>query len=382
MAGEVSASSPAIGGTGSAGPPTGAGRLRPRPPRRERRRGRTGLADGFDGDGSSSGVIAGRKLPAPAAKAKKIQPANEVQGQAEASKLAFLSPVLRSFHKEKFMPRAIWKGSISFGLVNIPVGLYSATQAGADIKLRMLRAKDQSPIKYKRVAEADDKEVPWDEIVKGYEYEKGEFVLVTDEDFDKVNVASNQTVDIREFVDLADIDPMFFEQPYFLAPEKGGDKAYALLREALEKSGKVGIAKVVIKTREHLAAVKPMGKALVLELMHFADELADPNELNLPAHEPGKKELTMAEQLIDSMSGKWKPDEWKDEYREALMQLIEEKAAAPGKTARAPKATGRKPTNVVDLVSVLQESLNAHAKTEAKGKKSKIARHHVHRKAA
>ncbi len=281
------------------------------------------------------------------------------------------------------MPRAIWKGSISFGLVNIPVGLYSATQAGSDIKLRMLRAKDQSPIKYKRVAEADDKEVPWDEIVKGYEYEKGEFVLITDEDFDKVNVASNQTVDIREFVDLADIDPMFFEQPYFLAPEKGGDKAYALLREALEKSGKVGIAKVVIKTREHLAAVKPMGKALVLELMHFADELADPNELNLPAHEPGKKELTMAEQLIDSMSGKWKPDEWKDEYREALMELIEEKAAAPGKTVRAPKATGRKPTNVVDLVSVLQESLNAHAKTEAKGKKSKIARHHhAHRKAA
>jgi DNA end-binding protein Ku len=316
-------------------------------------------------------------------KQRKTGPRSNFRTQAGASKLAFASLVLRFSHKEKFMPRAIWKGSISFGLVNIPVGLYSATQGGADIKLRMLRAKDQSPIKYKRVAEADDKEVPWDEIVKGYEYEKGEFVLVTDEDFDKVQVASNQTVDIREFVDLADIDPMFFEQPYFLAPEKGGDKAYALLREALEKSGKVGIAKVVIRTREHLAAVKPMGKALVLELMHFADELADPNELNLPAHDPGKKELTMAEQLIDSMSGKWKPDEWKDEYREALMQLIEEKAAAPGKTVRAPKAAGRKPTNVVDLVSVLQESLNAHAKAEAKGKKSKVARHHhVHRKAA
>lgn len=275
------------------------------------------------------------------------------------------------------MPRAIWKGSISFGLVNIPVGLYSATRAGTNIKLRMLRAKDQSPIKYKRVAEADDKEVPWDEIVKGYEYEKGAFVVVTDEDFEKVNVASNQTVDIREFVDLADIDPMFFDQPYFLAPEKGGDKAYSLLREALEKSGKVGIAKVVIKTREHLAAVKPMGKALILELMHFADELADPNELNLPTHDPAKKELTMAEQLIDSMSGDWKPEEWKDEYREALMQLIEEKVAAPGKAPSAAKAGGRKPTNVVDLVTVLQESLNAHAK----GKKSK-ARPHAHRKAA
>lgn len=193
------------------------------------------------------------------------------------------------------MPRAIWKGSISFGLVNIPVGLYSATRPGNDIKLRMLRSTDQSPIKYKRTAEADDKEVPWEEIVKGYEYEKGQFVIVTEDDFAKVNVASNQTVDIREFVDLADIDPMFYDQPYFLAPEKGGDKAYSLLREALQKSGKVGIAKVVIKTREHVAAVKPLGKALVLELMHFADELADPNELKLPSGEPNKKELAMAE---------------------------------------------------------------------------------------
>lgn len=267
------------------------------------------------------------------------------------------------------MPRAIWKGSISFGLVNIPVGLYSATSSGKDIKLRMLRASDQSPIKYKRVAEADDKEVPWEEIVKGFEYEKGSFVVLTNEDFDKVNVASNQTVDIREFVELAEIDPMFFDQPYFLAPEKGGDKAYALLREALRQSGKVGVAKVVIKTREHLAAVKPMGKALVLELMHFSDELADANELNLPDSAPGKKELTMAEQLINSMTEKWHPEKWKDEYREALMQLIEEKAAAPGKEVRAPKAAGRKPTNVVDLVSVLQESLNAHAKSAGKTKK-------------
>ena len=189
------------------------------------------------------------------------------------------------------MPRAIWKGSISFGLVNIPVGLYSATRPGNEVKLRMLRARDESPIKYKRVAEADDKEVPWDEIVKGYEYEEGNFVIVTKEDFEQVNVASNQTVDIRQFVELSEIDPMFFDQPYFLAPEKGGDKAYALLRESLQETGKVGIAKVVIKTREHLAAVKPMGKALVLELMHFPDELADPSELRLPDTAPGKKEL-------------------------------------------------------------------------------------------
>lgn len=260
------------------------------------------------------------------------------------------------------MPRAIWKGSISFGLVNIPVGLYSATRSSNDIKFRMLRDNDLSPIKYKRVAEADDKEVPWENIVKGFEYEKGQFVLMTSEDFDRVNVASNQTVDIRQFVNLDEIDPMFFDQPYFLAPEKGGDKAYSLLRDALEQSGKVGIAKVVIKTREHLAAVKPLGKALVLELMHFADELADPNELNLPAVEPGKKELAMAEQLINTMSEKWEPQAFKDEYHEAMLKLIEEKVAAGGKEVSAPKAAGRKATNVVDLVAVLQESLNAHAK--------------------
>lgn len=280
------------------------------------------------------------------------------------------------------MPRAIWKGAISFGLVNIPVGLYSATRPGNEVKLRMLRESDQSPIKYKRVAEADDKEVAWEQIVKGYEYEKGQFVVLTKDDFDKVNVASNQTVDIRAFVDLSDIDPMFYDQPYFLAPEKGGDKAYALLREALKKSGKVGIAKVVIKTREHLAAVKPLGKALVLELMHFPDELAEPNELNLPDIAPGKKELTMAEQLIASMTDKWKPGKWKDEYREAMMKLIEEKVAEPGKAPRAPKAAGRKATNVVDLVSVLQESLNAHGKAGAKSKRTAKPRTQAHRKAA
>jgi DNA end-binding protein Ku len=283
------------------------------------------------------------------------------------------------------MPRAIWKGAISFGLVNIPVGLYSATRPGTDIKLRMLRESDHSPIRYKRVAEADDKEVAWENIVKGYEFTKGEFVIVTKEDFDKVNVASNQTVDIREFVDLAEIDPMFFDQPYFLAPEKGGDKAYALLREALAQSGKVGIAKVVIKTREHLAAVKPLGKALVLELIHFAEELADPNELNLPDVEPGKKELAMAQQLVNSMAEKWHPEKWTDEYRDALMKLIEEKVSSPEAAAKAPKTAARKPTNVVDLVQVLQQSLDAHAKSEkaekpAKKKAAKPSR--AHKKAA
>ena len=253
--------------------------------------------------------------------------------------------------------RAIWKGSISFGLVNIPVGLYSATKPASDVKFRLLRKKDLSPIRYKRVAEADEKEVPWEEITKGFEYEKEQFVVVNEEDFEKVNVESSQTVDIKEFVDLTEIDPMFFDQPYFLAPEKGGDKAYSLLREALVQSGKVGIAKVVIKTREHLAAVKPLGKALVLELMHFAEELADPTDLKLPDSAVGKKELAMAQTLIGQMSGKWEAAKYTDEYREALLKLIEQKIAAGGKEVPVPKGKARKPTNVVDLVSVLQQSL-------------------------
>ena len=261
--------------------------------------------------------------------------------------------------------RAIWKGSISFGLVNIPVGLYSATKPGSDIKLRMLRKSDHSPIKYKRVAEADDKEVAWEEIVKGYEYEKGEYVLVTDEDFERVNVPSTQTVDIKEFVELNEIDPMFFDQPYYLAPEKGGDKAYTLLREALTASGKVGIAKVVIKTREHLAAVKPNGKALVLELMHFSDELADPSELKLPNSDIGKKELNMAQSLIEQMSDKWDAGKYKDEYHEALIELIQQKIESGGEAPKA-KAREKKTTKIVDLADVLQQSLNATAKRSTK----------------
>jgi DNA end-binding protein Ku len=281
--------------------------------------------------------------------------------------------------------RPIWKGSISFGLVNIPVGLYSATRSGNDIKFRLLRDKDQSPVKYKRVAENDGSEVPWEHIVKGYEYEKDHFVVLKEADFDRVNIKSNQTVDIREFVDLNEIDPMFFDQPYFLAPEKGGDKAYSLLRDALKKSNRVGIAKVTIKSREHLAAVKPLGKALVLELMHFSDELADPTHLKLPTKEDvGKKELAMAESLIDGMTDKWEPEKYHDEYREGLMKVIEEKIAAGGKELPAPKLKGSKPTNVVDLVAVLQESL-AQAKKGPKAEKSTgKARHasHSHSKPA
>jgi len=282
--------------------------------------------------------------------------------------------------------RAIWKGSISFGLVNIPVGLYSATRPANEIKFRMLRESDHSTVKYKRVAEADEKEVPWEHIVKGYEYEKGKFVVLTDKDFDRVNIKSNQMVDIKEFVSLDEIDPMFFDQPYFLAPEKGGDKAYGLLRDALQRSKRVGIAKVVIRTREHVAAVKPLGNALVLELMHFAEELADPKSLPLPSGEPGKKELAMAESLIETMTGKWEPEKYKDDYREALTKVIEEKIDAGGKELPTNKARPSKPTNVVDLVAVLQRSLEESKKSgkESKGEKKAVRTRstRVHKKAA
>src|SRR6201982_687642 len=170
--------------------------------------------------------------------------------------------------------RAIWKGSISFGLVNIPIALYPATRK-EELRFHLLRRTDLSPVNYKRVAEKDGKEVPGDDIVKGYEYEKGKYVVLKDEDFQRVDLEATQTVDIQDFVDQEEIDPMFFYKPYYLEPQKGGDKAYALLRDALEETNIMGVAKVVIKTRQYLAGVKPEDGALVLELMHFADELAD-----------------------------------------------------------------------------------------------------------
>ena len=177
--------------------------------------------------------------------------------------------------------RAIWKGSISFGLVNIPIALYPATRK-EELKFRLLRATDHSPVNYKRVAEKDGKEVPWEQIVKGYEYQKGKFVILGEKDFQRVDLEATQTVDIQDFVDLDEIDPMFFYKPYYLEPQKGGDKAYVLLRDALADGKKVGIAKVIIKTRQYLAGVKAMKHTLVLELMHFADELSDAERMRVP----------------------------------------------------------------------------------------------------
>ena len=255
------------------------------------------------------------------------------------------------------MARAIWKGSISFGLVNIPIALYPATRR-EELKFRLLRKSDLSPVNYKRVAEKDGKEVAWDQIVKGYEYEKGKYVVLKDEDFQRVDLEATQTVDIKDFVDQEEIDPMFFYKPYYLEPQKGGDKAYALLRDSLKDTKKVGVAKVVIKTRQYLAGVKPEDGVLVLELMHFADELADPEKLHLPKKmEVGKREMSMAKSLIDGMTSKWEPEKYKDDYREALMEVIEEKVEAGGKEIEEKPRKAPKPTKVIDLVSVLQKSL-------------------------
>jgi DNA end-binding protein Ku len=265
--------------------------------------------------------------------------------------------------------RAIWKGSISFGLVNIPIALYPATRR-EELRFRLLRKSDLSPVSYKRVAEKDGKEVPWDQIVKGYEYEKGKYVVLKDEDFERVDLEATQTVDIQDFVNVDEIDPMYFYKPYYLEPQKGGDKAYALLRDALKDSKKVGIAKVVIKTRQYLAGVKPEDGALVLELMHFADELADTGKLHLPKKvEVGKREMNIAKSLIDSMSSKWNPSKYRDDYREALMEVIEEKVEAGGKEIEEKPKKTPKPTKVIDLVSVLQKSLEqTGAKTRSTAK--------------
>jgi DNA end-binding protein Ku len=283
--------------------------------------------------------------------------------------------------KRKYLAmRAIWKGSISFGLVNIPIALYPATRK-EELKFRMLRAKDLSPINYKRVAEKDGREVPWDQIVKGYEYEKGKYVVLKDEDFQRVDLEATQTVDIQDFVEQEEIDPMFFYKPYYLEPQKGGDKAYVLLRDALKKSEKVGIAKVIIKTRQYLAGVKAEDGVLVLELMHFAEELADADKLKVPKKiEPGKREMDMAQALINSMSSKWDPAKYKDDYREALMEVIEEKVESGGEEIEEKSKKKHTPTKVIDLVAVLQQSL-AENKGAKKSKAKRTTKHH-HKKAA
>jgi DNA end-binding protein Ku len=263
--------------------------------------------------------------------------------------------------------RALWKGAISFGLVTVPVSLYPATRR-EELKFRLLRKTDQSPVDYRRVAEADGKEVPWNQIVKGYEYEKGKFVVIKEEDFARVDVEATQTVNIINFVALDEVNPLLFYKPYYLEAGKGGDKAYVLLRDALTESGKIAIATVVIRTRQHLSAVKPQKKGLMLELMHFPEELLDSSEFKEPVEKTvGKAEMQMAKQLIQSMTSTWDPEQYTDEYHKALEKMIDEKVEH-GSEANVP-AKKKKPTNVVDLVSALQASIQ-HSQGKPKSERS------------
>ena len=224
------------------------------------------------------------------------------------------------------MARAMWKGAIAFGLVNIPVELYSATRDHRP-KFRLLHAKDESPVHYERVCQTEGKPVGWEDLVKGYEYEKGQFVVLTKDDFKTAALEKTKTIDILDFVDPKEIDERYFETPYYLQPGKGADRAYALLREAIRESGKIGIAKIILRDAQHLAAVEAIGDALVLTMMRFADELADLGRLPFPkTGDIRPAELKMARQLVESLSAKWEPEKYTDEYRDNLMRLIKGKA--------------------------------------------------------
>ena len=265
--------------------------------------------------------------------------------------------------------RSIWKGAISFGLVNIPISLFSATRKEEEISFRQLRRSDLSPIRYKRVAEADGKEVPWEDIVKGYEFRKDEFVVLTEEDLESVSIESTQTVDIMNFVPLDVVNPMLFYKPYYMECGKGGDKAYVLLRDALRNSGKLAITKVVLKTRQHLAAIRPEGEGLMLELMHYPHEIIESSEFRTPdARNVTKPEMKMALQLVESMTAEWDPEAYKDEYRQALEAMIERKTKGEAKPAPAAQ---KKATNLIDLSEVLQRSIQEAASHSRKSKGSK-----------
>ena len=259
--------------------------------------------------------------------------------------------------------RAIWKGNISFALVSIPISLFSATRRN-ELSFHHLHKKDMSPVSYKRFCDTEDVELQWEEITKGYEYEKGRYVEITDEDLEKADVELTKTVQILEFVQEEEIDPIYFEKPYYLEPQKGGERAYALMRDALAESKKVGIAKVVLKSREHLAAVKSIGDMMTLQTMRFAHEIVDAGSLTLPKKaETSKKEMDLAHTLIDSMSDKFDPGKYKDDYYDKVLEIIQMKVA--GVSPQVPTPKGPAPARVVDLMEVLKQSLNETKKNKA-----------------
>lgn len=251
--------------------------------------------------------------------------------------------------------RSIWTGSLSFGLVNIPIRLYSAIESESSLNFDMLHKKDLSPIRYARVCRTDGKEVPYEDIVKGYEYRKGDYVVLTDEDFRRAYPKKTKTVDIISFALEEEVDGVFYERPYFLSPEKGAENAYSLLREALHRSKKIGVASYVMRNKEHLAVIKPYGEALILNQLRFVEELRPTEGLDLPAFDAKKeKELEVAMALIDQLTETFQPRKYKDSFKREIRQVIEQKAK--GKPIN-PKEPEIQPTEVSDLMAALKESL-------------------------
>jgi DNA end-binding protein Ku len=253
----------------------------------------------------------------------------------------------------------MWKGAISFGLVSIPIRVFPATEEKT-LRFNQLHDKDGGRIKYQRVCSIDGEEVPYDQIVKGYEIEKDHYVMLDDEDFDKVPVESSRAIDIQEFVDISEIDPIYYKKTYYLVPEETGIKAYTLLREAMSDSSKVGIAKVSFRDKEHLAALRFAGDVFVLETMYWPDEIreAEFEELQQPV-KLRPQEVQMAQALIESLSGDWNPEEFTDEYREALMQIVEAKASGEEIVVQEPAEEAK----VVDLMEALKASVEAAKKS-------------------
>ncbi len=258
------------------------------------------------------------------------------------------------------MARAIWSGSISFGLLNVPVKLYSAV-ARRGISLREIRESDSARIKHRRVAEGTDEEVPYEKIIKAFEITKDRYVPITKDEMASLDPKKTRAIEVQDFVEIAEIDPIYFDSPYYLGPADGAEKAYSLLAQALEKSGKVAIARFVFRNKEHLAAIRPGDGVLTLTTMRFADEVVPPAELDdvLPSEQPkiGKREIEMAEQLIDSLTRDFDPTLYRDEYREELLAMIERKAA--GEEVVAAPQEEREPTKAPDLMAALEQSIAA-----------------------
>jgi len=267
--------------------------------------------------------------------------------------------------------RAIWKGAISFGLVNIPIELHTAVRDTRP-HFRMLHAKDRSPVRFERVCIRDGHPVVWEDLVKGYEYAKGRFVVLTKEDFKAAAVEKTRTIDIIDFVRSEEIDDRFFETPYYLTPGTGGDRAYALLREAIRESGRVGVAKFILRDTQHLAAVEVIDEAIVLSVMRFADELVDESRLAFPPSKDIRKtELDMAKALVNSLASEWDPSKYTDEYRTNLMRIIEGKTK--GKEVALEAQEEPRQAEVVDLMERLKRSLERSPARPRAGGRSKTA---------